>query len=92
MTFILRKNDPNFSIETLRWPFRELDRYPPGVLAPRPHVAANGEHDEPCVKVHRFMAECIRGSKHVVLRDVGHLTNLEAPGAFNATVSRFLRS
>jgi len=32
MPFILRKNDPNFSIETLRWPFRELDRYPPGVL------------------------------------------------------------
>jgi pimeloyl-ACP methyl ester carboxylesterase len=52
----------------------------------------NGEHDEPCVKVHRFMAECIRGSKHVVLRGVGHLTNLEAPAAFNAAVRRFLRS
>ena len=57
-----------------------------------PTLLLNGEHDEPCVKVHRFMAECIRGSKHVVLRGVGHLTNLEAPAAFNAAVRRFLRS
>jgi pimeloyl-ACP methyl ester carboxylesterase len=26
-----------------------------------PTLLLNGEHDEPCVNAHRFMAECIRG-------------------------------
>lgn len=55
-----------------------------------PTLLIVGEHDEPCVKTHRFMADCIRGSAHVMIRDVGHLTNLEAPAAFNAAVKRFL--
>ena len=55
-----------------------------------PTLLLVGEHDEPCLKVHRFMADCIRGSKHVVLRGLGHLTNLEAPAAFNTAVRRFL--
>jgi len=49
-----------------------------------------GEHDEPCLTTHRFMADCIPGSTNVVIRDVGHVTNLEAPAAFNAAVKRFL--
>jgi len=49
-----------------------------------------GEHDEPCLKTHRFMADCIRGATHLVFRGVGHLTNLEAPATFNAAVKRFL--
>lgn len=49
-----------------------------------------GEHDEPCLKVHSFMARVIHGAKQVVLPGVGHLTNLEAPAAFNAAVRRFL--
>jgi pimeloyl-ACP methyl ester carboxylesterase len=36
------------------------------------------------------MADCIKGSTHVMIRNVGHLTNLEAPAAFNAAVKRFL--
>ncbi len=55
-----------------------------------PTLLIVGEHDEPCVKVHRFMADTIPGAKHVVLRGVGHLTNLEAPAAFNAAVKKFL--
>ena len=56
-----------------------------------PTLLIVGEHDEPCVKVHRFMAGTIPGAKHVVIRGAGHLTNLEAPAAFNAAVRRFLR-
>lgn len=55
-----------------------------------PTLLIVGEHDEPCVRVHRFMAETIPGARHVVLRGVGHLTNLEATARFNAVVRRFL--
>jgi pimeloyl-ACP methyl ester carboxylesterase len=41
-------------------------------------------------KTHPFMADCIKGSTHLVLRNAGHLTNLEAPAAFNAAVKRSL--
>ena len=57
-----------------------------------PTLLIVGEHDEPCVKVHRFLAETIPDARHLLLRGVGHLTNLEAPAAFNAAVRRFLRS
>src|SRR2546428_13570434 len=56
-------------------------------LAPRlrelsvPTLLIVGEHDEPCVKVHRFMADTIPGARHVLIPGVGHLTNLEAPDA-----------
>jgi pimeloyl-ACP methyl ester carboxylesterase len=56
-----------------------------------PTLLIVGEHDAPCVAVHRFMAETIPGARHVGLRGVGHLTPLEAPAAFNAAVRRFLR-
>jgi pimeloyl-ACP methyl ester carboxylesterase len=67
-------------------------------LAPRlrqrqlrvPTLLIVGEHDEPCLETHRFMADCIKGTTHVMIRNVGHLTNLEAPAAFNAAVKRFL--
>lgn len=55
-----------------------------------PTLLIVGEHDEVCLKTHRFMADCIKGSTHVLIRNVGHLTNLEAPAAFNAAVKRFL--
>ncbi len=55
-----------------------------------PTLLIVGEHDDSCVGVHRFMAETIPGSTHVNLPGVGHLTNLEAPAAFNAAVRRFL--
>ncbi len=55
-----------------------------------PTLLIVGEHDEPCLKVHSFMARVIPRAKQVVLPGVGHLTNLEAPAAFNAAVRRFL--
>jgi pimeloyl-ACP methyl ester carboxylesterase len=57
-----------------------------------PALLIVGEDDAPCVKVHRFMADCLRRSTHIVLRRRGHLTNLEAPAAFNAAIRRFLES
>jgi len=76
---------------------------PPLVINPRwgthpvvcelsvPTLLIVGEHDEPCVKVHRFMADTIPGARHVLIPGVGHLTNLEAPDAFNRAVTTFLR-
>ena len=67
-------------------------------LAPRlrelsvPTLLIVGEHDEPCVKVHRFMADTIPGARHLVIPGVGHLTNLEAPEVFNRAVTEFLRA
>lgn len=55
-----------------------------------PTLLIVGEHDEICLKVHRFMADVIPGARHVVIPGVGHLTNLEAPARFNAEVRRFL--
>jgi pimeloyl-ACP methyl ester carboxylesterase len=56
-----------------------------------PSLLVVGEHDAPCLRVHRFMAETIPGARSLVLRGAGHLTNLEAPAAFNAAVRRLLR-
>jgi pimeloyl-ACP methyl ester carboxylesterase len=38
------------------------------------------------------MADTIPGARHVLIPGVGHLTNLEAPHAFNRAVTRFLRA
>ena len=55
-----------------------------------PTLLIVGENDAPCVKVHEFMARTIPGARSVVLSGVGHLSNLEAPEAFNSHVQRFL--
>jgi pimeloyl-ACP methyl ester carboxylesterase len=55
-----------------------------------PTLLVVGEDDAPCLGVHRFLAATIPGAESVVLPGVGHLTNLEAPAAFNAAVRRFL--
>jgi pimeloyl-ACP methyl ester carboxylesterase len=65
-------------------------------LAPRlrdlsvPTLLIVGEDDEPCVKVHRFMADTIPGARHVLIPGVGHLSNLEAPHTFNRAITAFL--
>jgi pimeloyl-ACP methyl ester carboxylesterase len=69
------------TIYSLERPLREL-RIPTLLIV--------GEHDEPCVKVHEFMAKTIAGAQSVLLPGVGHLSNLEAPEAFNAHMRRFL--
>jgi pimeloyl-ACP methyl ester carboxylesterase len=55
-----------------------------------PTLLIVGEHDAPCVKVHEYLARTIPGARSVVLPGLGHLTNLEAPHAFNALVREFL--
>jgi len=49
-----------------------------------------GEHDEACVPVHAFMGRTIPSAAHHVLPGAGHLTNLEAPDAFNRLIAEFL--
>jgi pimeloyl-ACP methyl ester carboxylesterase len=55
-----------------------------------PTLLIVGDGDAPCLKVHEFMARTIPGARSLVLRGTGHLSNLESPPAFNATVGRFL--
>ena len=49
-----------------------------------------GEHDPPCLATRRFMADGIKGARHVMIPGTGRLTNLEASAAFNAAVTRCL--
>ncbi|MBI4608568.1 MAG: alpha/beta fold hydrolase [Candidatus Rokubacteria bacterium] len=58
---------------------------------PVPALLIVGEFDEPCVKVHRFMADAIPGAAPVLIKGVGHMTNLEDPATFNGLVAQFLR-
>jgi pimeloyl-ACP methyl ester carboxylesterase len=55
-----------------------------------PTLLIVGDGDDPCLKIHDFMARTIPGARAIVLRGTGHLSNLESPAAFNAAVSRFL--
>ena len=76
-----------------------------GVLATRPTIYALeprlkvldvpaliivGEHDEPCVKVSRHMAQTLPRAELVLIKGVGHMTNLEDPTTFDAVAERFL--
>jgi pimeloyl-ACP methyl ester carboxylesterase len=49
-----------------------------------------GEHDDACVPVHLFMSRTLPNAAHHVIAGAGHLTNLEAPDAFNRLVAEFL--
>jgi 3-oxoadipate enol-lactonase len=66
----------------------ELERKLAGLRVPTLLIVGDG--DDPCLKVHDFMARTIRGAESIVLRGTGHLSNLESSAAFNAAVSRFL--
>jgi pimeloyl-ACP methyl ester carboxylesterase len=55
-----------------------------------PTLLIVGDGDDPCLKIHDFMARTIPGARSIVLRGTGHLSNLESAAAFNAAVSRFL--
>lgn len=55
-----------------------------------PTLLIVGEKDAPCRKVHEFMARTIPGARSLVIPRIGHLSNLEAPAAFNAALARFL--
>jgi pimeloyl-ACP methyl ester carboxylesterase len=49
-----------------------------------------GEFDEACVPVHAFMGRTIPNVASHVIPCAGHLTNLEAPEAFNRLLTEFL--
>jgi pimeloyl-ACP methyl ester carboxylesterase len=55
-----------------------------------PTLLIVGEHDDPCVRVHAFMAKTLPRATSLTIPGVGHLTNLEAPAVFNRAVARFL--
>ena len=55
-----------------------------------PTLLIVGEHDDPCVRVHAWMARTLPRATAITIPGVGHLTNLEAPAAFNRAVVRFL--
>jgi pimeloyl-ACP methyl ester carboxylesterase len=55
-----------------------------------PTLLIVGDGDDPCLKIHDFMARTIPGARSLVLRATGHLSNLESPAAFNSAVNRFL--
>jgi 3-oxoadipate enol-lactonase len=57
-----------------------------------PTLVIGGEEDEISTpEVMGAMAQKIPDSRHVTLSGVGHLSNLEAPEAFNAVLEEFLR-
>lgn len=54
-----------------------------------PVLLVVGERDEACLPVHAFMSRTIPDANHHVFPSAGHLTNLEAPEAFNHLVADF---
>jgi 3-oxoadipate enol-lactonase len=58
-----------------------------------PTLVVGGEEDGISTpEVMRAMAAKIPGARHVTIPRSGHLSNLEAPGQFNAALTDFLRS
>jgi pimeloyl-ACP methyl ester carboxylesterase len=56
-----------------------------------PTLLVYGEEDQPSpLTVARTMHAAIPGSTLVVLPEVGHMSNIETPEAFNAAVRAFL--
>jgi len=55
-----------------------------------PTLVICGERDRVCRKPADFLAKTIPGAELVILPKLGHMTNLEAPQLFNATILDFL--
>jgi 3-oxoadipate enol-lactonase len=56
----------------------------------QPTLVICGERDRVCRKPSDFLARTIPGAELVLLPGLGHMTNLEAPRLFNATILDFL--
>ena len=58
-----------------------------------PTLVISGEHDkQPLPSAGKAMAEKIPGAQFVLVRDCGHLVNVEQPVAFNDAVLNFLKA
>jgi pimeloyl-ACP methyl ester carboxylesterase len=68
----------------------DLRHVPPQVRIPTLLVCGDGDAGAPLTVAERLHAT-ISGSRFVVLPDVGHICNVEAPEAFNSAVRAFLR-
>lgn len=56
-----------------------------------PTLVLVGADDQPFLKATDYMAAKIPGAEKIVLAGAGHVANVDAPEAFNETVSTFLR-
>jgi len=56
----------------------------------QPTLVLCGERDRVCIRPSEFLAATIPGAELVFLPKLGHMTNLEAPCQFNATMLDFL--
>ncbi len=55
-----------------------------------PTLVLVGEHDKPFLKATDYMAAMIPGAEKVILKDAGHVANVDQPAAFNTILRRFL--
>jgi len=55
-----------------------------------PTTVVVGDRDHWCTRVSEFIASTIPGAELAVIRDSGHLTNLEQPAQFNEALERLL--
>jgi pimeloyl-ACP methyl ester carboxylesterase len=56
-----------------------------------PTTIVVGDADHWCTRVSRFLAETIPGAELTIIRNSGHMTNLEQPSRFNAALEALLR-
>jgi pimeloyl-ACP methyl ester carboxylesterase len=55
-----------------------------------PTLIVVGDEDEPCIKPSRFLHDTIPGARLEVIRQCGHLVNIEEPAVFDALVRDFI--
>jgi pimeloyl-ACP methyl ester carboxylesterase len=55
-----------------------------------PTTIVVGDHDDWCTKVSGFLAETIPNAELALIRNSGHMTNLEQPDQFNDALGRLL--
>jgi 3-oxoadipate enol-lactonase len=73
-----------------RWPAaNELEALCRSIAVPALFVA--GERDSSAVAGARLLSGIVRGARAEVIRDAGHVVNLEAPGPFAALLGAFVR-
>ncbi len=68
-----------------------FEAFPPFATIDVPTLVITGAHDRVAPPAHaRAMADAIPGAQFVEIPDAGHISNIEAPEAFNAALATFL--